>query len=440
MKYKFLLMFSVLAINLSCKPDTFMPSNSGLMSVGSYLGFCPIFGTFQADYSNLVGETPSEVDTLISKLESTAESCTENTEPNKSIGLSLTVSPNIVKIIVTKLQEGWEIAFKHLDGSWIKKVIPNSALKAKEIERLKRISKRSILRGDSNSWEQYTEAILKNGTDDDGLRTILVPVMKSMTQDTKAKLFAIIKKNYSSAYHSKHRFVGSGWPPKRAYDAILRYTLDPSTFFSNVKTKEQAMEAWRKYFELQNQVIFEGSDFGRYTPDDVLSIARRMQEYLKSQKEGANGVEILLKGSFPSGKANLRKRNPLDNIADSVMQGPNSSYSDIDFLINKDWEKKIKAIEPDIYNYLVSKEAKALVKSSGAKPFFQTHPHPFDLYAELDGSMMSPIGLRVNQSQITLVIYNPNRSDDLPSREAIEAMSSSAKQALYERWATFIPL
>ena len=297
----------------------------------------------------------------------------------------------------------------------------------------------NLLLGEPRTWLEFTQTIAKQGTKDDTLRSTLVPVMQGFDTDTQKDLLSVIKSNYVSAYKVKFK-ASAGLAPKRAYDVILRYIAGPERFFKTSGSREQTMAAWRQYFSAQQSSVFSGSDFGVYTPDDVLSVASRMQEFLVRKGAAAQDVHILLKGSFPSGKANLRKKNPFDNVLDSVMTGFDTSYSDIDFLINADWEKPIKALEPEIYGALVSKKARDLVTSSKAKPFFQTHPDAFDLYAELDGSIMSPVGLRINQQSITLVVYNPLPKSELPSREAISRMSQEQKNALYEKWATFYPL
>jgi hypothetical protein len=263
--------------------------------------------------------------------------------------------------------------------------------------------------------------------------------LRGFEEDTRQVILERIHKHYEAAYKSKFK-VSQGLAPKRAYDVILRYSSGPERFFTRVKTSDDAMAAWRQFFKSQRQTAFDRTDFGSYTPEDVVSVAKKMQEYLVSQGDRAKGVEILLKGSFPAGKANLRRKNPFDNVIDSIMTGADTSYSDIDFLINADWEKPIKSIEPGIYQSLVSKEARDLVFGSKAKPFFQTHPDPFDLFAELDGSIMSPVGLRINQKSLTLIVYNPLPVTELPSREAIGKMSAAEKKALYEKWASFYPL
>jgi hypothetical protein len=297
----------------------------------------------------------------------------------------------------------------------------------------------NLLLGEPRTWREFTENIAKNGTKDDTLRSTLVPVMHGLDTDTQKDLLEVIKSHYVAAYKVKFK-ASSGLAPKRAYDVILRHIAGPERFFKNGVSRDQTMESWRQYFAAQQSSVFSGSDFGSYTPDDVLAVAGRMQEFLVRKGTSAQDVHILLKGSFPAGKANLRKKNPFDNVIDSVMTGFDTSYSDIDFLINADWEKPIKAIEANIYDALVSKKARDLVASSKAKPFFQTHPDAFDLYAELDGSIMSPVGLRINQQSITLVVYKPLPKSELPSREAISRMTQEQKNALYEKWANFYPL
>jgi hypothetical protein len=297
----------------------------------------------------------------------------------------------------------------------------------------------NLLLGDPGTWVKYVDSIATQGTKDDGLRSSLVPVIRNFDEETRVEVIRRIHTHYEAAYKTKFK-VSQGLAPKRAYDVILRYASGPEKYFGSVKTREDAMEAWGKFFKFQKETVFERTDFGSYTPEDVVSVARKMQEYLVSQGPRAKDVEILLKGSFPAGKANLRRKNPFDNVIDSIMTGSATSYSDIDFLINAEWEKSIKAIEPSIYQALVSKESKDLVFGTKAKAFFQTHPDPFDLFAELDGSIMSPIGLRVNQKSITLVVYNPLPVSELPPRDAISKMTSAEKKALYEKWASFYPL
>jgi hypothetical protein len=293
--------------------------------------------------------------------------------------------------------------------------------------------------GDPGTWVKYVDSIATQGTKDDALRSSLVPIIRNFDEETRGEIIRRIHKHYEAAYKSKFK-VSHGLAPKRAYDVILRYASGPEKYFRSVKTREDAMEAWANFFKSQKDSVFDRTDFGSYTPEDVVSVAKKMQEYLVSQGPKAKDVEILLKGSFPAGKANLRRKNPFDNVIDSIMTGSDTSYSDIDFLINADWEKPIKAIEPSIYQALVSKQAKDLVFGTKAKAFFQTHPDPFDLFAELDGSIMSPIGLRVNQNSLTLVVYNPLPVTELPTRDALSKMTAGEKKALYEKWASFYPL
>ena len=297
----------------------------------------------------------------------------------------------------------------------------------------------NLLLGEPQTWHDFVRTIVLKGTPDDELRNGFVPVMRQFDDATRGDLVQLIAQRYEKAYKNKFK-VTQGLAPKRAYDVVLRYVMGPETYFKGVRSKEQTMTAWRKYFAALKESVFRGTAFSCYTPDDVRAVAQRMQSFLLSKGAAAKDVNILLKGSFPSGKANLQRKNPFDNLVDSVTTGFDTSYSDIDFLINADWEKAIKVLEPDIYKALVSQEGRDIVTRSKAKAFFQTHPDPFDLFAELDGSIMSPIGLRVNQQSITLVVYNPLSRADLPSREILEKMGAREKQALYKKWASFYPL
>jgi hypothetical protein len=196
----------------------------------------------------------------------------------------------------------------------------------------------------------------------------------------------------------------------------------------------EAIAAWRKFFKTQKGLALEGTDFGSYTPDDVIGVAKEIRRFIISKGAQAQDVEVLMKGSFPSGRANLKRRNPLESPADSILQGASSSYSDVDMLVTERFMPILKQIQDGIYSKLVSPEARKIVDSSGAKPFFQMHPHPDDVFAQLDGSMMSPIGLRISQGGITLVVYKPKSALELPSREAIAKMTPAQKDALLKSW------
>lgn len=424
---------------LSCKPVT--PSDqtnqSGVMSVGESLSFC----LQNSDQEFEVLPNSEDISNFKKYLEnfeaSGAEACTTSESDESSLGLVMGL--RTLQLVIKKLPEGFGITLK-IGGSELTRLVKRHQDIEPEIRRLQEVARRSLSSGDSKSWMGYIGEITKKGTSDDALRTFLVPTMQNMTESQKLSIFQHIQKNYPQAYKNKQRFVGKGFAPKRAFDLILRYTIGPEKYFQNVKTSSEAMQAWRAFFSAQKNAVFKGSDFGSYTPDDVLGVAKRMQDYLKAQGKKAEGAEILLKGSFPAGKANLKRRNPLDNPLDSATQGFSTSNSDIDFLINKEWQQPIKSIEANIYDTLVSKQARDIVESSGAKPSFQSHPDPFDIFAELDGSMMSPIGLRVNQSEIKLVIYRALPATELPSRKTIEAMTSKEKWELYNKWTQTITI
>jgi hypothetical protein len=421
---------------VSCKvAPKYIEPTSSLMNVGASISICPIENTFISDSFVSEEDNYRSLQILVDKLEVTGQSCSLANE-----GLSLVARPRTIKLIIERLQKGWVFILNHLDGTKSKNYLENSSKFHEEILDLQKISKRALHDSDHKSWVDFVRSISKNGTLDDSLRSSLIPAMRNLSPNTRSEILDIIKKEYPSAYHNKHKIIGDGWPPKRAFDVILRYLIPPEQFFKKITTKSDALNAWNNFLKAQKKAVFDGSDFGSYTADDVHSIAKRMQEFLKQQPANGENVEILIKGSFPAGKANLHKRNPLENIADAVLQGRNSSYSDIDFLINKTWQKRIKEIEPDIYNYLVSDQAKNIVSKSGAKPFFQTHPNPFDLYAELDGSMMSPVGLRVNKEKITLVVYNQIPVTEIPSKEVLNQLSQADKQKIYDKWANFYEL
>jgi hypothetical protein len=354
-------------------------------------------------------------------------------DSNPEFSLNVENKLKIVHMLIRKVGDGWNLVFRASNGTTIERQFKNDVPGL--IKKMMDAGNTSLLKANPKIWTDLIEHIRARGMPNQSLRTTLVPVLLRLDEATKAAVFNGIKKNYSAAYHNKHKLpIGNGFAPKRAYDLILRYALPPDRFFSGSMSGSEAIAAWRKFFKTQKGLALEGTDFGSYTPDDVIGVAKEIRRFIISKGAQAQDVEVLMKGSFPSGRANLKRRNPLESPADSILQGASSSYSDVDMLVTERFMPILKQIQDGIYSKLVSPEARKIVDSSGAKPFFQMHPHPDDVFAELDGSMMSPIGLRISQGGITLVVYKPKSALELPSREAIAKMTPAQKDALLKSW------
>ncbi|MEI8027717.1 MAG: hypothetical protein WCI18_15320 [Pseudomonadota bacterium] len=296
----------------------------------------------------------------------------------------------------------------------------------------------NLVVGSEADWVSMVRKIGKDGVQDQSLSNHLVPVMMNLDAKTKGALWKEIGNLYPIAYKNKHQSpFGNGMAPKRALDVILRFTLPPEDFFVNVKSQAEARSALNRFIAKQHDDALQGTDFGVYTGDDVLSIAKYVQNFLRAR--GKDGEEILLKGSLPTGRANLAKRNPLENIVDSVLQGMDTSYSDVDMLVPDSLQKSIQSIAGGSYSALVSSQAKAIVSKTGAKPSFQTHTWP-DLFAELDGAFVSPVGIRITKDKIYINLYRSAQKNELPEKNVVDAMSDLEKEQLRSKWVTSIPV
>lgn len=429
-------------ISVGCKTGAeLVQEESSVLSVGESLEICSL--SLKVESPPPLPDSPEQMETFVGFLDASAASCADQTGSYGDSGqLSLAYGARFWKVLVKQLPGQLELWASHL-GKQYKRIFSNTDVSQAQLRKLKELSERTLKSGDADSWEAYVKAVAREGTPDDAVRTTYTGAMLSLSETAKARIFGVIKREYTKAYYKKRNYKGHGISPKRAFDAILRYTLGPEKFFTNVRTSSQAMDAWRNFQRAQYKAVFEGSDFGRYTADDVLAVARRMQKYLQSEGARAGNVEILLKGSFPAGRANLSRRADSAGISSYVeamidgggnfKAGMDKSHSDIDFLINKEYEGRIKSIEANIYESFVSSEARNFIAKTKAKPTFQSHPHPWDFFAELDGAMMSPVGLRVNQRDVTLIIYKPYKATDLPSKEQFASMSETAKKALYDK-------
>lgn len=296
----------------------------------------------------------------------------------------------------------------------------------------------NLVVGSEADWLSMVRKIGQDGVQDQSLANHLVAVLKNLDTRTKETLWKEISKLYPIAYKKKHRSpFGNGMAPKRALDVILRFTLPPEDFFVNAKSPAEARKALNRFIASQRDEALQGTDFGVYTGDDVLSMAKYIQNFLRTK--GKDGEEILLKGSLPTGRANLAKRNPLDNIVDSVLQGMDTSYSDVDMLVPDSLQKSIQTIAGGTYSALVSNQAKSIVSKTGAKPSFQTHTWP-DLFAELDGAFVSPLGIRITKDNIFINLYRSAQKNELPEKNIVAAMSDLEKEHLRSQWITSIPV
>lgn len=296
----------------------------------------------------------------------------------------------------------------------------------------------NLVVGSEKDWLDFVDSIAEKGVSDQALATTLVPVLQNLDESTKVAIWAKLKKLYPQAYHNKHRSpVGNGFAPKRAFDLILRFTMAPEPFFKSGIQGKEALQSLNKYIKFQHDAAFAGTKFGQYTGDDIYSIAKHLQKFLI--KNGVQGEEILFKGSMPSGRANLAKRNPMENIVDSAIQGFNTSYSDIDVLVPEHLLSSIKTLEANAYSALVSPEGKGIVAKTGAKASIQPHVWP-DLFAEVDGSFMSPVGIRITKERIYVNIYRSTSRTELPEKGTVDKMNSADKEAFRKQWIRSIPL
>ena len=302
---------------------------------------------------------------------------------------------------------------------------------------------------DGPTWIGFVELLANKGYPNQGITNSLPQLLKRLPEETKQEIYTGMGALYVKAYRTKYNLpaanagpYGAPMAPKRALDAILRFMVPLEEFFESVNSPEEALTAYEKHLALLREIVLKGTDHGQYEATDVIGVSRYVQkaykEVMKSIKisstdERNTFQQVLLKGSFPSGRANLVRRSPWDNPIETILHGVKTSYSDIDLNVGPaEAMGAMKEWQAQAWSGLQSSLAKNQAVKTKAQADFQMHPR--DPYGELHGSRLSPVGVRITPSSIKLVVYSSFRLGDLPPKKQVEEMSFEDQEKLLSKF------
>lgn len=230
---------------------------------------------------------------------------------------------------------------------------------------------------DENAWQDYLDRAVAKGTDempDIGLARVL--------ERMPAGLKSTLLKQVGQVYPTAGKDSREDFAPKRALDVFIRHALVPdqriNAAIAGGQSPKQAYEAY--VHELQRR-IFSGSEFGQYTVDDVLGVAREIQKVLRKQfPQPSKSIRLVLGGSFPNGRA-VFSRSDIDATADS---------------------KRVLEFYPEM-----TKRVTAYFAAQGKQSYLTLEDPPGQQFTIQEESRKNPIQVMVSPSKIELWVWSP---------------------------------
>ena len=164
-------------------------------------------------------------------------------------------------------------------------------------------------------WRQMLAHVFKYGDLAASFTTSLINVIRNMPEELQRQLDSMIAAAYPtlSKYGPRDDAHELGLPPKRAIDAFISIARKPVRYFRS--SEESPAEKLNYYLEQQNRQLFANSEFGGYSGQAVVEVAKIVQAEMQ-RAAAAPGDTILLYGSFPNGRANLSSSD-IDSLVSS---------------------------------------------------------------------------------------------------------------------------
>ena len=241
-----------------------------------------------------------------------------------------------------------------------------------------------LLLFDKRAWDGQVSKWMAHGDYDESILEVLYPVIHAMPLPLKQHLRKHVAELYPKARKHLRRpqtmiAQPEGFGPKRAMDALLRGLLEADQYVLHaVKVNQDAARGYRQYLRKSNE-LFPGKPQGGYDYEDVMTVARAVQERLRSaigipQKER----KATLFGSFVAGRAAL-------------------ATSDIDILYNGN---------PRV-DQAIKKSEKTINQRLRARGHHQAklEPSTLAIYSSEQGGQLNPLELEVTPVAIRLLVY-----------------------------------
>jgi hypothetical protein len=227
---------------------------------------------------------------------------------------------------------------------------------------------------------------------------------------------------------------------KISIDAFVRNTVDAAAFFKGAATHETVKQGYRAYMNFKREVLFQDTAFCEYNADDVIALLGSLQKMIGTNwtKFGPrrgfgpdayrNKAFLLLMGSFVNCHAQLAKDTSTEASRTKSFD-PEYSKSDIDMYVSPaSMIDSLRQFEGKLYKAFVSEPAQKFKQTNGLKARLQMHP--YQPVEELDASTLSPIFLRLRDTDILLYVYPPLRYSDIPVDRELNPLPDDVRERL----------
>ena len=291
-----------------------------------------------------------------------------------------------------------------------------------------------MLLNDEKAWMQFLEHVQVYGDEGGWLLDALYPVLNQLPPDLKTQIhqyialhYASVKKYSSPLPDSLARIWKKAWltlGPKRAFDAILRALYPPEHIISlaiqNGKLHEEAFDI---YIE-QVQTIFEKTPVGGYFGPSIrkalAAIAGLVETHFRDLNANPLHSELLIYGSFVSGKAKLTVEgagvSDIDTIFYPVMSDPKEDLLDLSEESIKDYQMKTASAEISRVNEIGQSTLNKINLSlqNQLEDIFSIAELRLDLsahsgldYGFNDTARINPVVFLVGHQGILMVVFDP---------------------------------
>ncbi len=187
--------------------------------------------------------------------------------------------------------------------------------------------------------------------------------------------------------------------PKASLDSFIKAALNPQKMISDLIAKgATSFEAYKRYIETIANLRPQGAKWGVVSAEDILESARIFQRQMNAvaQELKVNDSVAYWFGSFPNGRANLKKSDIDMSLKYAQVQGMNVVFGKVP--AETKWTDHKKAGMRLINNYLGSRYpgTNLTMESAGNLSWFESTGY----FGRRNG-----VAFRITSNKIELLVY-----------------------------------
>lgn len=243
---------------------------------------------------------------------------------------------------------------------------------------------------DKAAWDEYFDRFSSTPEPTDALFNSLMPIIEKMPTELKEHLVKRVTEQYPTVSRKKWVLGITGRnfktiAPKRALDILVNQLVPAQKYISEqIQKGDDAVTAYDKFIRHQHNTVYPNLAVGSYPASLVLEVAKVIQADLRKYPKKANEEELIIAGSFPNGRANLKK-------SDIDVQIPNTHYEDL-----------IPTLHKSVNEYL----------KTSSHPTTMEVNSMFLTTTRINAGLVSPVQIRITRDEIRLEVYKPIRNID----------------------------